>query len=593
VKRSLFQRIFILYAGVLVLAALVTEVYITATLRQSFIDDLKQSLSSQANLVMALAGSRALNLDSLCKELKKATGARITLIAEDGTVLCDSDADPAGMENHLNRPEVEQAALSDTGASIHFSSTLKTDFLYFAKRVTQWNRAPGFVRLAVPLSEIDRAVNALRIRILLVVGLALAVPALIALWQTERVRRLFAEIRSFSRTLAGGDVGKRLFLTGASEFSDLAADLNTMSSKLEVMMAENEEEKKRLNVILTSVPDALLISDARGVILQASSSSFDLFGNSELTGKGFLEVIRDPVLANLLDRVKKTMSPGVADIRLEFPVERHLEARVSPLSYGGENFSGFVAVFHDMTRLRKLEEVRKDFVANASHEIKTPITAIRGFTETLLEGVIEDQETARRFLGMIKANSERINNLVDDLMIISQIELGVTEVEKTPVLIGDAVDAVLSTLKPRAEEKGIALVNTLPDTPLRIMADRNRLIQILMNLLDNAVKFTETGRVTIGVQAEPSVLNIVVEDTGIGIARKHLARLGERFYRVDPARSRKMGGTGLGLAIVKHLVKAHNWTMHIESTPGRGTKVVIGVPDDSFPPLTPHLTPGS
>jgi two-component system phosphate regulon sensor histidine kinase PhoR len=583
VKRGLFQRIFILYAVVLALTAFVTVVYIAATLRQSFIDDLKQSLSSQANLVMALAGSRAADLDGLCKELKKATGARVTLIAEDGRVLGDSDADPAGMENHLNRPEIEQASLSDTGASIHSSSTLKTDFLYLARRQPQGAALQGFVRLAVPLSDVYRAVNALRIGILLVVGLALAVPALIALWQTERLRRLFAEIRSFSRALAKGDVGRRLFLTGASEFSDLAADLNTMSSKLQAMMADNEEERKRLNVILTSVPDTLLISDAKGSIVLASTSSPELFGSAEITGKGFMEVIRDPVLAKLLDRVRETMSPGVADIRLEFPVERHLEAWVSPLSYGGKEFSGFVAVFHDVTRLRKLEEARKDFVANASHEIKTPVTAIRGFTETLLEGAVEDRETARRFLGMIKANSERINNLVDDLMTISQIELGVTAVEKTPVLIGDAVDAVLANLGPKAEAKGLTIETSFTDEPLYVMADRNRLIQILTNLLDNAIKFTEAGKVAIGVETEPGMLNVVVEDTGIGIARKHLARLGERFYRVDPARSRKMGGTGLGLAIVKHLVKAHNWTMHVESTPGRGTKVVIGVPADSSP----------
>jgi two-component system phosphate regulon sensor histidine kinase PhoR len=259
---------------------------------------------------------------------------------------------------------------------------------------------------------------------------------------------------------------------------------------------------------------------------------------------------------------------------VDAPEERYLSVNVSPLLYKGE-ISGFVAVFHDITQMKKLEQVRKDFVANVSHEIKTPITAIKGFADTLLEGAIDDRGDALKFLQTIKANSERINSLVDDLMTISKIELGVIRVEKAAVDMADVAESVSSLLGQKAREKGLSLAAAIAPDHRSLTADKDRLAQILTNLVDNAIKFTERGGVTFGVSAEGDRTVLFVEDTGIGIPAKHLPRLGERFYRVDPARSRKMGGTGLGLAIVKHLVRAHGWDMQIESTPGRGTKVKI------------------
>ena len=241
--------------------------------------------------------------------------------------------------------------------------------------------------------------------------------------------------------------------------------------------------------------------------------------------------------------------------------------------------SGFVVILHDITQLKKLEQTRKDFVANISHEIKTPITAIKGFADTLLEGALHDTEHAEKFLKIIKANSERINSLVDDLMTISKIELGVARIERSPVDISDATEHALALLRPKAAEKKLLVKTDFPAEHIKITADRDKLIQMLTNLVDNSIKFTETGGVTIGFRIENDKPYLYVEDTGIGIPEKHLPRIGERFYRVDTARSRKMGGTGLGLAIVKHLVKAHGWEMQIESMPEKGTKVKLYVSD--------------
>jgi two-component system phosphate regulon sensor histidine kinase PhoR len=411
-----------------------------------------------------------------------------------------------------------------------------------------------------------------------VVFSVLLVTALFSVWQVDRIRKLTGQIRDFSISIAHGEVGKKLFLGKAGEFDEIAESLNTMSSELHKSIIRTEEEKDRLAVILSSIPDALLISDAKGVIEISSAASRSFFGNIPPEGKQFIEIVRNSEFLSLLDNVRKDHKSGVAEFTIDHPEERYCVVSVSPLMYRGENMlSGFIAIFHDITRLKKLEQVRKDFVANISHEIKTPITAIQGFSETLLEGALDDKEHALKFIQTIKANSHRINSLVDDLMTISKIELGVAKIDKSPIVFDDAAEAVMTVLRDKAVQKNLSLkTSILPDLGT-ISADRDRLIQILTNLVDNAIKFTETGGVTFGVAEENGKIFLFVEDTGIGIPANHLPRLGERFYRVDAGRSRSMGGTGLGLAIVKHLIKAHGWDMRIESTPGKGTKVRIFV----------------
>ena len=571
-KQNIFRRIFFLYAVLAVLVGCVVELYVTTAVRDSSVDNLKKGLALQINLIarsVSLARPGA-DADSLCGEIKKDARARVTLIAADGRVMGDSDKASAQMDNHLNRTEVAQALLSGTGSAIRMSDTLHHDFLYVAKRVDG-----GFIRLAVPLKEVDDAVNLLRIKIMLIVGLALLATWIVSVWKTDHLRRLLHQITEFSKSLSRGEIEKRLFLQNAGEFSEIADNLTAMSAKLQGTMAQSEEEKGRLNVILKSVPDALLIIDARGAIILSSSSVKDFFGDVAGAGVPFVDVVRNHEFSGLVEEVKKTLTPGMTNFRIDFPEEKYLSVRVSPLFYKGSELSGFVAVFHDITQIEKLEQVRKDFVANVSHELKTPITAIKGFADTLLEGAVDDRDNALRFIQTIKANSERINSLVDDLMTISKIELGVIKVEKSQIDITEVFDTITELFRDRAAAKNLFLQASPAPDLLQISADKNRLIQILTNLVDNAVKFTEKGGVTFGTEKVNGRAVIFVEDTGTGVPSKYLPRLGERFFRVDPARSRKMGGTGLGLAIVKHLVRAHGWTMQIESVHGRGTKVSI------------------
>ncbi len=575
-RKGIFRRIFLAYAAVFLLAVAFVEIYITTTIRDSYVDNLKGHLAGTINVISNTVSFNESDLDDLCRTLKKETSARVTIIRTDGKVIGDSDHDSIAMENHANRTEIQQAVMRGAGAAIRHSDTLNYDFLYVAKKIIRGGGEEGFIRLAVPLKDIDRAVNLLRMKIIFVMLAVLFAAWAVPTWQTDHLRRLLKQIAGFSRSLSRGEIDKRLFLENAGEFNEIADNLTSMSVELQAVMAQNEAESKRLNVVLRSVPDALLIIDSKGIITLSSSSAKDFFGNVPMTHVQFAEVVRNHEFADLLENVRKDLLPGMTTFRIESPEEKFLSVRISPLFYKKEDeLSGFVAVFHDITQIEKLEQVRKDFVANVSHEIKTPVTAIKGFADTLLEGALDDKENAARFVQTIKSNSERINSLVDDLMIISKIELGAIRVEKTAVDLDEVFENIIEIFRGKASPRNLSLkISRKPDVKY-VSADRNRLIQILTNLVDNALKFTEAGGVTFGADKDGEKTFLFVEDTGIGVPSKHLSRLGERFYRVDPARSRKLGGTGLGLAIVKHLVKAHGWTMQIASVPGKGTTVRI------------------
>jgi two-component system phosphate regulon sensor histidine kinase PhoR len=572
----IFRRIFIIYSVIILIAVFFTEIYITSAVRENYIATLRQHLSEEINLLSKNISFDKSDIDAFCKETKGDIHARVTVILNDGKVIGDSDHESATMDNHANRTEIQQAANFGTGTAIRRSDTLKYNLLYVAGKVVHDGTDAGFVRLAVPLRDIERSVNILGAKIVLVVLILLLVTGGVSLWQTNHLRRLLKQITDFSRSLSRGEIDKRLFLSNAGEFSEIADNMTSMSVTLQDMISQSEEERNRLNVILRSVPDALLIIDAKGVVTLSSSSVKDFFGNIPATGRSFAEVVRSHEFSDLIDRVRKTLAPGMTELSIERPAEKYLTVRVSPLFYRGSDLSGFVAVFHDITEIRKLEQVRKDFVANVSHELKTPITAIKGFADTLIDGALGDRENASKFVQTIKANSERIDALVNDLMTISKIELGVIRVEKSMIDIESVFENIIELFKSKATPKGLYIKFHVDQDVRQVEADRNRLIQILTNLVDNAVKFTETGGVTFGTSKEEDGRPyIFVEDTGIGVPAQFVSRLGERFFRVDPARSRKMGGTGLGLAIVKHLVKAHGWNLQVESTHGKGTKVKI------------------
>ncbi len=384
------------------------------------------------------------------------------------------------------------------------------------------------------------------------------------------------KISQFVRELSSGNLNARLFLKTNTEMDEVIKNINSFLEITRTKLGEAEQEAQRMEAILRGMSDRVLIVDKTGKILLANRPFRKLFHvDKSIEDKQFMEVIRNSQLIDIFRKAVDSweiISEEIVVSRAEKDI--YLVATAVPI-YTGDNVSGIVLTLHDITRLKQLEQIRTDFVANVSHEIKTPLTAIKGFSETLLEGAINDKENAMKFLHMIKNHSERLNTLVDDLLTLSRIELGDIIVEKPLIDPEEVLNNVLSMFKETSQKKKLYLQKNIPGDKILIPADKNRLTQILINLVDNAIKFTEVGGVTVGISKTNNYIAIFVEDTGIGISHKDLGRLGERFYRVDRARSRELGGTGLGLAIVKHLVKAHGWDIKIESEQERGTRVSI------------------
>jgi two-component system phosphate regulon sensor histidine kinase PhoR len=583
-KRILFRRILITYLIIVPLLLISLEFYLSSVIKDNYISNLRESLIIQARLIAdQIPLSFTDNLDSFCKEFKEKTGARVTIIDSSGRVLGDSDESSKRMENHLNRPEIKDADVSGAGSSIRFSKTIQRNLFYLAIVINQ-DSEKKFLRLSVSLHDIETAINKIRMKIISASIITLFIIILIGLLQTRKITKSIEEIAAFSKDVTAGNFKRRLFLKEKGELGELGRNISNMVQELGTRLTQSEEEKHKIEAILRNMSDGLILTDTRGRIILSNLAIADLFGiGSNIEGKTLIETLRK---AELMDITGKVVEGGEAislELEVTHPKEVYLMVTAAPFSIR-ENISGVVLTFHDITRLKKLENVRKDFVANVSHEIKTPITAIKGFAETLLEGAINDKENAYKFLETIKNQSERLNSLVSDLLTLSKIELGDIKIEKATVNLNEVIDSSFTTLKDKAQGKGLYLKKEISPEVQEIRADRNRLIQILLNIVDNGIKFTEEGGVTIkseklkGKSEEKDFIQILVEDTGIGIPKKHLSRLGERFYRVDSARSRELGGTGLGLAIVKHLVKALGWEMRIESTEGKGTTVYIICP---------------
>ena len=573
-NRGIFSRILWLNIAFFAVAIIFSELYITSVIRDSYVGDITSELSARINLIeneVSFDGGR--RYDELCRRVKALSGARMTVIADQGEVLGDSDAESLKMENHRDRVEVMRAREAGIGSSIRHSHTLDVDLLYVAKRTSGGGSAKGFVRLAVPLVQVDMAINSIRAKVIVTVLGVLLFTLAISGYFVNLLRSYLRRISEFSHSLAQGATGQQMFFEGAAEFEGITDDLNKMSKNLYEAFTQSEAERTRLGVILQSIPDSLLILGARGTIRLASASASKFFHDQPLIGRQYLEVLRNHEVAALVDAARQSGELITEELQVD---DRYMLVRVSPLRFGPDEPEGAVMILHDITKERQLEEVRKDFIANVSHELKTPISAIRGFSETLLGGALEDRENAVSFLETIHSHADRMNSLIDDLMTISRIELGVIRIEKAPVRLEAAIKSVIALLRANAEAKGLSpLQQSIHPGVSEVFADNNRLIQILTNLVDNAIKFTDKGSVTIGSDISGDEKFLFVRDTGAGVPQKFLSRLGERFFRVDPGRSRKMGGTGLGLSIVKHLVRAHGWQMRIESAEGRGTTVKI------------------
>ena len=550
--------------------------YLRPTLEQHLVDGIRANLRSEAGLVALMAEReiREIRTDAplLARQTGEKSSARVSIMAANGEVVGDSEV-PAdqlkNLDNHRDRPEVRDAVLNGFGSAMRYSTTVRTQMLYVAATGRTLGGEPLIVRLALPLSAVDQALAslhaALGVALLLAVLLSLGLSFLLS----HVTSRTLTTLATGAARFGTGDFGARLPVRSHDELGDLARVMNEMAGRLESEMSRLSTERNRLGAILRGMGEGLLVTDANGVVSLVNPAFHALFElGTEPVGRPLAEVCRHPALLATFRQVQENHSEQVAEIVLPRPVEITLLTHWVPLADAGLP-AGVVAVFHDISDLKRLERVRRDFVANVSHELRTPITVIRGYAETLAGGTA-DPELVTRFATIIQAHAERLANLVGDLLTLSELEVKGSALTLTPIALAGAVEHCRLLIAPQAEQKGV-IIDSREVAAWQVLADRQRLEQVLVNLLDNAVKYTpDGGQVTVTAAADGDFIKISVRDTGPGIPLHEQTRIFERFYRVDAGRSRDQGGTGLGLAIVKHIVQLHGGTVGVESVPGQG-----------------------
>jgi len=577
VKRNYFLKIFFSYLVIISLSFFVLEQLIQNKIRHQMTEKIENEMLAYAELVDL---SSPAEMSNRLKQIARISGARVTLVDAGGRVFADSEKEIAGLENHLHRPEIQEARLRGSGQSIRYSQTLQVDMLYVAVTIQSGRQITGYVRLARPLHDVKSAVEKVVKSIFLAMIMIAVLSLVIALIVSYRLTAPIRAMEHFTQRLRQGRHPGSLMLKTSDETKTLADNINFLVDELESKIRLANEEKGKLMTALTSINEGVLIlnHDERIEFLSPSLANTLSGQYGDFLGKTLMEAFRNVDLQKAFQTFKQTKIGGSGEITLGGANPFIMRVSLS-LVQGFPGEEKVMVVFHDVTRLKKLERIRTDFVANVTHEIRTPLTAIIGYLETMQGGALERPEDAERFIDIMLNQARRLNRLVEDLMTISKIELGDVVFQFEDVSVPDIVENVASLLEAKAANKTITLENRMRRNLPAIRADRDRLSQVFVNVLDNAIKFTpEGGRVILDASVQEGMLAVTIADSGVGIPRDELSRLGERFYRVDKTRSREMGGTGLGLSIVKHLMIAHGGRMEIESQPGYGTKVSLVFP---------------
>lgn len=583
---------------IVILAMILTYGNVSRFIHDFYRTEMQQDLAARARLISEqflepIRRDDRSRVQELTRRLGQLTNTRLTVIDLNGRVIGESQENPLQMENHLSRPEVRQALAEGIGQAVRPSTTLERDMMYVAVRLEDEGRPVAILRTAAAMGDFDAALEGVLHRIIrsaIVVALILAAVSWLVIW---RIARPLRQIRRGARRFAQGDLDHRLPIPNNTEMAALSAAMNHMAEELNHRIETITAQRNEQQAVLSSMTEGVLAVDAnhRCISMNRAAARMLQPAVADPVGRSIQEVVRNSDLQEFIEQALDSEEP--VETPLVIPQdgrERHLQAHGTALTDGQERRIGAVIVLNDITEIHKLQKVRTDFVANVSHELKTPVTSIKGFVETLLDGAGERPEDRHRFLEIIARQTERLNSIIDDLLTLSRIE---QQAETAPIpleehpLRGLLLETVELCLH-RAEQKQITL-DLRCEESLRARINPSLLQQALVNLIDNAVKFSEPNRsVEIRAQRLEDEVQIEVKDYGCGISKEHLPRLFERFFRVDKARSRKLGGTGLGLAIVKHIVQAHRGTVTVTSTPGRGSAFTIHLPSNtpSNAPLT-------
>jgi two-component system phosphate regulon sensor histidine kinase PhoR len=568
VRNRIFLKAMAAFAAVIAAATLTLDISIRHTWESSLHSDIERLLVQNAQgFALRVANDRQHSLQQMAQEEAQITETRTTIIARDGVVLADTEADPKTMENHAGRPEVAAALAGKTGIATRLSHTVGIEFLYVA--------APSgdkVVRLAYPLTSIQQHIAQVRSSLFRATLLALLLALLLAIAIAEIIARRLRRIVDFAEKIAAGDLTARIAERSGDEIAQVAGVLDRTVRRLEENFNAIRESRAELEALLNSMADGVIAVSPDLKVRWANHAIASIVHQRVRIGSPVIELLRHP---DFLATLNATLQ------------SRRREHAIATSLYGRRSFSvtaeplpdgGVVTVLHDISEVERVEKTRRDFIANVSHELRTPLTSIRGYAETLLESDGALNDNAREFLDVIRRNAERMGRLTEDLLVLARVESGEDKLDLKPHPAPDLVAEAASSLQENARTAGVDLmVEEVGDWV--VMADAYAVHQVFGNLISNALRYAQNGkRIVIGAEEKPDGIEFFVRDFGPGIASEHLPRIFERFYRVDKARSRESGGTGLGLAIVKHIVLNHGGSVHVESAVGHGSTFFFLLP---------------
>jgi two-component system phosphate regulon sensor histidine kinase PhoR len=582
-------KLFLVSLALLLLSVGAAEIYLLPTVEHDLTERIREDLFIRLHLVAERAGSAVVGApahwDALADDLGGIAKARVTFIAEDGRVLGDSEVrvdDLPSLENHRLRPEVAAAFADRTTDNIRYSATVHKRMLYAATRIP--NRPDMVARLSVPLAWVDAAKG--RLRSLLLVGALIALAAAIVFSSAAAVvmSRGLRSLTSVAQRMAGGDLDSRTRLGTPDEVGELGRALDHLAENLSRSLRELRDDRDLLGGILESMREGVLVMDGEHRIMLANPSLREmLLLDSDVVGRSTIEVIRNAELQALVERALAAKDPATGEIEVAGLKPRRLLVQATRLS--GEP-RALVLVLFDVTEMRRLETVRRDFVANVSHELRTPVASVQSAAETLRMALRNDPAAATQFLDIIERNGRRLGELINDLLDLSRMEAKEYRLSAETLDLAQVCDKTLAAFAARAAARSIRVSLDIPADLPRVASDPHATDRVLSNLIDNALKYCPEGStVTVAARAVDGKIRVQVSDTGPGIDAKHLPRLFERFYRVDPGRSRDMGGTGLGLSIVKHLVEAMGEEISVDSTLGKGSTFSFTLPRTKESPV--------